>query len=68
MLNRAPIVAILTGLRSPSANRKTGAMAQLWILSADESPVDASQSGADASVCGDCPLRWYAARARKVAE
>ena len=47
MLNGKPIVAIITGLTSPSKNRKTGPMAQLWIL-------DASS---DESVCGDCPAR-----------
>lgn len=57
MLNGEPIVAIATGLAKPSSNIKTGPMVQIWILSSKESPVDASKSGADSAVCGDCPLR-----------
>lgn len=56
-LNGAPIIAVVTGIDSPTQNRKTGKMAQLWILPRDPAPTDAVQSGADASVCGDCPLR-----------
>lgn len=50
----APIVAILT-LRS--TNRKTGPMAQTWYLHADLPPVYARRCGADAAVCGACPMR-----------
>jgi hypothetical protein len=32
-------------------------MTQLWILRADQHPVEALHSGADQSVCGTCPLR-----------
>lgn len=56
-INGAPIVAILTGTVKPSSNAKTGAMAQLWILAADEAPHVAQRSGADEAVCGDCPMR-----------
>ena len=56
-INGAPIVAILTGDKRASANAKTGPMAQLWILPADVSPVDAVKTGDDASVCGGCPHR-----------
>lgn len=59
-LDGSPIVAVLTGTRKGSANRKTGPMAQLWILPDPEHaglPTEAAKSGADASVCGDCPLR-----------
>lgn len=56
-INGAPIVAILTGTSKPSANAKTGPMAQLWILSADEAPHMAQRTGADESVCGNCPMR-----------
>ena len=52
------ILAILTGLSRPSANRKTGAMLQVWILAAGTDPVRASARGRDASVCGACPMRW----------
>lgn len=53
------ILVIVTGLDRPSKNPKTGAMIQCWILCADLSPVAASQSGADASVCGGCKLRHF---------
>ena len=57
MLDGRPIVAIATGIARPSQNVKTGAMVQVWILDAQEKPTEALKSGADASVCGDCPLR-----------
>ena len=53
LLDGEMIVAILT---SGSANRKTGAMDQVWILRADRAPVEAAREGADVSVCGFCPL------------
>jgi hypothetical protein len=53
-LDRAPIVVVAT---RGTINRKTGPTIQTWILRADRSPVDAVNSGADRSVCGDCPLR-----------
>ena len=41
-----------------SSNRKTGNIDQLWVLADNgEKPLDAAKSGADASVCGDCPHR-----------
>lgn len=54
----SPIVAIL---QRGSGNSKTGAMAQLWILSADTDPITASRIGKDYSVCGNCPHRGDAA-------
>ena len=51
------IVAIATGVKTPSQNAKTGVMVQIWILVKAENPVAASKSGADEAVCGDCPLR-----------
>lgn len=56
-LDGAPIVAILTGESVKSRNPKTGAMLQTYILRADVDPLAASRTGADASICGDCPLR-----------
>lgn len=54
----SPIVAIVTGYgRTPSQNRKTGRMAQLWILRADMTPLDAIRTGTDDAICGQCPLR-----------
>jgi hypothetical protein len=50
----APIVAIVT---LKTSNRKTGQMAQLWILRADIAPTAAIRAGEDSSICGPCPLR-----------
>lgn len=58
LLDGAPIVAIVSGLAGRgSSNAKTGAMVQTYVLRADVSPVDAIRTGADASICGDCPAR-----------
>jgi hypothetical protein len=64
MLDGSPIVAIATGIRTPSNNRKTGAMVQVWILPLDASPLESVRTGADASVCGDCPLRGLLGKER----
>lgn len=40
-----------------SANRKTGNMAQVWILCEDGDPVDCLTDGTDRAICGDCPHR-----------
>jgi hypothetical protein len=55
MIDGAEIVAIAT---DASANSKTGAMAQVWILRADAAPQAASRDGRDVSICGDCPHRF----------
>lgn len=55
--NRTPIVVIATGLRRKSANRKTGAMVQTWIIRADMLPTAAAGERADAGICGGCPHR-----------
>lgn len=52
-----PIVAVLTGLRHRSHNRKTGPMLQTWILRSDMTPMAAVASGGDEAICGRCPLR-----------
>ena len=51
------IVAILTGVISPSNNAKTGDMAHLWIMVKETNPFGAVQTGEDYAVCGNCPLR-----------
>jgi hypothetical protein len=56
LLDGAPLVVIASGLRG-SSNRKTGSMLQTYILREDVSPIDAVKTGADASICGDCPHR-----------
>jgi hypothetical protein len=58
MLDGAPIVVIATGLAKASRNEKTGGgLVQTWIIREDVSPVEAVNSGADASICGTCPHR-----------
>jgi hypothetical protein len=62
MIDGSPIVCIVTGLSSGSVNGKTGAMLQTWILSDNgQSPIEASRSGQDVSVCGTCVHRGTAA-------
>ena len=53
-IDGALIVAIAT---LKSVNSKTGDMVQTWILREDVSPIDAVQSGEDASICGNCAHR-----------
>lgn len=53
------IVAILTGLKEKSYNRKTDDMVQLWILVLGKRPDWAARDGDDFAVCGDCPKRHY---------
>jgi hypothetical protein len=50
---RGDVVALLS---FNSSNTKTGDMAQLWILPADDAPEDCREAGTEADVCGDCPL------------
>jgi hypothetical protein len=49
-----PYVAILT---IKSTNRKTGDMAQVFIMRDDINPVEAINTGEDYSICGNCPHR-----------
>ena len=53
-IDGSPCVAILT---LKTSNRKTGDMAQVWILRSDINPVEALETGADYSICGNCPHR-----------
>ena len=53
-LDQKPCVAILT---LKSGNRKTGNMAQVWILRQNVNPFTAIATGDDYSICGDCPHR-----------
>jgi hypothetical protein len=53
-----PLVVIVTGTAGKaSANRKTGAILQTWILRADMEPTAALKAGADTAICGTCPHR-----------
>ena len=55
--NGDDIVVIMTGLKNPSKNEKTGPMAQVWIMYKDRHPVEALNEGLDEAVCGTCPHR-----------
>jgi hypothetical protein len=57
LIDGEPIVVLLTGLKTPSANIKTGWMLQTYIIHQNILPTDAIKSGADYSICGDCPMR-----------
>lgn len=57
LIDGSPIVAIVTGLASKSANPKTGDMLQTWILRTDVDPKAASENGQDSAICGTCPMR-----------
>jgi hypothetical protein len=57
MLDGAPIVVVVSGLRKKSDNSKTGNVLQTWIIRDDMSPIDALRSGDDVSICGLCPHR-----------
>lgn len=56
-INGEPILAIMTGLFKNSKNPKTGEMLQTWIIGEEIEPINATQTGADAAICGDCPLK-----------
>lgn len=65
MLDGAPIVAIMTGLATKSGNSKTADLYQTWILREDIDPLEASRTGKDASICGDCKHRGRATYAKR---
>lgn len=56
-LDGAPIVVIINKIYSASKNDKTGDLVQSFIIRSDVAPVEALQTGADASICGDCEHR-----------
>jgi hypothetical protein len=55
-IDGAPIVVIINKIDG-SANAKTGAIVQSFIIRSDINPVDALKTGADASICGQCEHR-----------
>lgn len=57
LIDGKPIVAIATGLKKASANKKTGAEVQTWILRSDVDPYTALATGQDVSICGACLKR-----------
>ncbi|NBT33677.1 MAG: hypothetical protein EBT13_17730 [Rhodobacteraceae bacterium] len=52
-------VIIATGFESPSDNRKTGDMIQVWILVRAMDPVRAIKEGLDRLICGSCVHRGH---------
>lgn len=65
------IMAVLSWF---SNNRKTGdafeggaPVAQLWILPADQHPMDAVNDGGDAAICGNCTHRYEYRNGEKLA-
>lgn len=66
MIDGSPIVAVATKVAASSRNTKTGALVQTFILRADQTPVEAIHSGADRSICGDCPHRGDVVDGRNV--
>lgn len=56
-LDGKPIVVILNKIFDKSANDKTGALVQSFIIRSDVPPIEALRTGADYSICGDCGHR-----------
>lgn len=54
LLDGKPIVVIAT---YSNRNKKTGHVVQTYILCQDINPLEASKTGADFSICGNCPMR-----------
>jgi len=61
-IDGAPIVVIINKIDTDSKNDKTGAIVQSFIIRSHVNPVRALQTGADASVCGQCAHRPKLAR------
>jgi hypothetical protein len=57
LIDGSPIVAIAL---TKSSNTKTADMVQTYIIRSDMDPRDASKTGADRAICGDCPHRGTA--------
>lgn len=62
LLDGAPIVVI--ALTGKSANSKTGALMQTYILRSDIDPLEAIKAGKDVSICGECIHRGGIGRKR----
>ena len=56
-LDGSEIELVLSCLRVPSGNEKTGDMVQSYVLPVQTAPHDAIYTGANRGVCGDCPHR-----------
>lgn len=49
------IALVVNCVKGQSSNRKTGPLAQSWIIRTDMHPMDAIRSGKDSAICGRCP-------------
>jgi len=65
LLGEGRIAVVVTGLDLPSRNRKTGPIAQAYIICSDMNPVDAVRSGHDDVICGDCVYRESDGQSRR---
>ena len=54
LLDGQPIVVIAT---YSNRNKKTGHVVQTYILCSDINQLEASKTGADSTICGDCVMR-----------
>lgn len=61
-IDGSPIVVIVNKIDSDSQNDKTGAIVQTFIIRSDISPIEALNTGADESICGDCEHRPFLAK------
>ena len=57
LIDNERIMVVATGIFETTANRKTGAMIQTYILRRDIDPMFARRLGEDKSICGDCKHR-----------
>ena len=58
--DNSALVAVATGLRIRSNNRKTGPVIQIYVLQKDVVPSSALSTGEDRSICGNCIHRKLA--------
>ena len=62
MIDGSPVVVIVNKIDQASANDKTGALVQSFMIRADVDPVQALKTGQDAAICGMCEHRPALAR------
>jgi len=54
LYDRDNIIVLLSGLKTPSRNIKTGPMLQTIIIRSDLHPTEALKTGQDEAICGSC--------------
>ena len=67
LIDGKPIVVIANGKKKSRPNEKTGDMVQTYIIRSDIDPRDASKTGEDFSICGDCIHRGTPTESGKLA-